>query len=97
MRGNRTDNNHKALVAALRVAGAVVVSMAGDPAIGFDLLVAFRGKLYAAEVKDGSKAASARRLTEGEQKRLEEFKRASVRLHIWETTEQALADIGAIK
>lgn len=97
MKYNRLDSNHKELVAALRVAGAVVVDMTGDPSVGFDLLVGYRGKLYAAEVKDGTKPASARRLTAGEQKRLEEFKRVGVRLQIWETTTQALADIGAIK
>lgn len=97
MRYNRLDSNHKDLIAALRVAGAAVVDMTGDPSIGFDLLVGFRGKLYAAEVKDGSKPASKRRLTEGEQKRLEDLKRVNVRLHIWETATQALADIGAIK
>ena len=97
MRGNRLDANHPAMVKDLRAVGAEVVDMTGDPAIGFDLLVGFRGKLYAAEVKDGNKPASKRRLTDTEQSRLDDFKRVAIRLHVWETSDQALRDIGAIK
>lgn len=97
MRANKVDANHKQIAEALRKVGATVVSMTGDTAIGFDLLVGFRGKLYAAEVKDASQPASKRRLTEGEQKRLEDFKRVNIRLHIWETEQQALSDIGATR
>ncbi len=66
MRAKRVDDNHGAVVAALRKAGCVVQSLAtvgrGCP----DLLVLRGGKTTLLEVKDGSKPPSARRLTADE-------------------------------
>jgi hypothetical protein len=62
----RVDANHATIVAVLRDAGALVLSLApmgrGCP----DLLVAHHGRLFLAEVKDGSKSPSRQRLTPDE-------------------------------
>ena len=68
-RAARTDDNHEAIVQALRQIGASVQSLAtigkGCP----DLLVfsTFCGYLLL-EIKDGSKPPSARKLTEDEKR-----------------------------
>ncbi len=63
----RVDDNQAEVVAALRKAGATVQSLAevgrGCP----DLLVGFAGKTSLMEIKDGSKVASARKLTPAQQ------------------------------
>lgn len=62
-RAARVDANQASVVKALRKCGARVVSLA---AIGNgcpDLLVGFRSEWHVLEVKDGSKAPSARKLT----------------------------------
>lgn len=62
-RAAKVDSNQVAIVAALRKAGAAVLSLAqlggGVP----DLLVWFRGSLHLLECKDGSKPPSHRQLT----------------------------------
>ena len=62
----RVDANQSEIVKALRQIGASVyiTSQLGG---GFpDIVVGFRGKNYLFEIKDGSKKASARRLTTDE-------------------------------
>jgi len=85
----RTDANQAEIVAALRAAGAEVQSLHtvghGCP----DLLVAYEGAWYVAEVK--SKKGT---LTGSQPEWHERFgKQAPV--HVWRTVEQALDDIGA--
>jgi hypothetical protein len=62
----RVDANQKAVVAALRAAGATVQHLhtvgRGCP----DLLVGYRGVNYLLEVKDGAKIPSKRQLTQDE-------------------------------
>ncbi len=59
-----------------------------------DVLVAFRNRWYVAEIKDGSKPPSKRKLTEAEE---EWHKRFSPKapVHIWTSLEEALRAIGA--
>jgi hypothetical protein len=90
------DSNQGEIVAALRKVGAVVIPVTGDVRIGFDLLAAWGGRLYALEVKDGSKPPSARRLTPGEQARAQELSAVGVPLHVVETPEQALQILGLL-
>ena len=90
----KVDANHKMIVEGLRAVGAGVQSIAtigkGVP----DLLVAFRGRWYIAEVKDGNKSPSHRALTAAERKWHDEFMwKAPV--HVWESLDEALKAIGA--
>jgi hypothetical protein len=63
----RVDANQPEIVAGLRAfgAGVLVISMVKN---AFDILVAYEGKLYAMELKDGDKPPSQTKLTEGEKK-----------------------------
>ena len=62
-RAARVDANQAEIVAAMRAAGATVVSLAACGAGIPDLLVGRSGKTALVEVKDGSKPPSERRLT----------------------------------
>ncbi len=68
MRAARTDDNQRAIVAALRAAGASVQLLhtvgRGCP----DLLVGYGGVNLLVEVKDAGRPASARRLTPDQQR-----------------------------
>ena len=67
-RAARTDDNHGAIVTALRKIGCSVLSLAPLGKGAPDLLVWIRGRYYLLEVKDGAKAPSARKLTPDEEK-----------------------------
>lgn len=90
----KIDATHKAIVDGLRAVGAEVQSLAdlgrGVP----DILCGFRGRWYVAELKDGAKPPSARRLTEAEQMWHERFNRIAP-VHIWHSLDEALQAIGA--
>ncbi len=92
-RAAKVDENHGAVVDALRKVGAAVLSLAplgnGAP----DLLVYFRRKYTLLEVKDGAKSASRRKLTPDE----EEFHRNwPDPIWIVESPMAALRAIGAV-
>jgi len=63
VRAARVDDNHVAVVEALRKAGAMVQSLAAVGDGVPDLLIGIRGKLALFEIKDGSKSPSRRKLT----------------------------------
>jgi hypothetical protein len=63
----RVDDNQAIIVRALRSVGATVQSLADIGKGCPDLLVAFRGQCFVAEVKDGSKPPSRRKLTPDEE------------------------------
>ena len=62
----KLDSNHNEIVNALRTAGCSVQSLAGVGDGCPDLLIGCRGHNILAEVKDGAKPPSARRLTRDE-------------------------------
>ncbi|MGH9839691.1 MAG: hypothetical protein ACREEM_12995 [Blastocatellia bacterium] len=64
----RTDANQSAIVGILRRAGATVQSLASVGRGVPDLLIGYQGRNYLAEVKDGSKRPSDRRLTDDERR-----------------------------
>jgi hypothetical protein len=97
MRGNRKDANQTIIVQALKRAGAVWVDLTDSASAGMDGLIAFRGQLLPAEIKDGNKPASARKLTSNEQKRKEELEYKGVKYNVIESVDDALRLIGAIK
>lgn len=91
-RAARIDANHNEIVNALRQIGAKVQSLAqlgkGVP----DLLVAHRGRWFVAEVKDGAKPPSARKLSPDEQVWHDIFNR-SAKVSVWNSVEQAIEEL----
>ncbi len=63
----RVDDNHAAIVSALRAVGCAVQSLAAVGKGCPDLVVGRRGQTFLLEVKDGSKPPSARKLTPDEE------------------------------
>lgn len=59
----RRDDNHAEVVKALRQLGCTVQDLAAVGSGCPDILVGFRGKNLALEIKDGKKPPSARTLT----------------------------------
>ena len=94
MTPHRTDATQAAIVRELCQVGAAVIDMTGDPRIGFDLLVIFRGIVRIVEVKDGRKPPSERQLTKREQQRRWDVEKAGGTYYVWESAEQALAAVG---
>lgn len=86
----KRDANHNEIAAALEAVGAVMHDVSRHPGC-LDLIVAFRGCLYWAEIKIGKG-----KLTAAEQELVERFGRAGVTLHIWRSADDALKAIGAI-
>ena len=66
-RAARVDANQREIVNYLRVKGATVL-ITSQLKNCFDILIGYNGHNIIAEIKDGTKPESARRLTEGEQK-----------------------------
>jgi hypothetical protein len=63
----RIDANQNQIVKALRQIPHLSVAITSQLGQGFpDLVIGYRGKNYLIELKDGSKPASARRLTQDE-------------------------------
>ncbi len=90
----RTDANHAVIVAALRQAGATVLSLASLGAGAPDLCVGYRRRNVLLEIKDGSKAASRRRLTADEAAFAESWQGDPVQIVTDEF--EALLAIGAV-
>lgn len=85
----KVDRNQPEIVKALRKAGAAVL-ITSQLKNAFDILVGYSGKLYLAEIKDGSKPPSQRKLTEGEQKCKDLFNSVGVEYHIITSIDDAL-------
>jgi hypothetical protein len=64
MTHSKRDANEAAIVRDLRLLGVWCLPMARNA--GFDLLLGFRGRLYAVEIKDPAQPPSARHLTSNE-------------------------------
>jgi hypothetical protein len=92
----RIDDNQGDIVSGLRRVGADVQSLAAVGKGCVDALVAFRGRWYVAEIKDGSKPPSRRKLTEAETIWHERFSKIAP-VHIWASLDEALETIGAKK
>jgi Holliday junction resolvase len=84
----KADRNQPEIVAALRKFGAAVIPT-HTVGQGFpDLVVAFNGRTFLLEIKDGEKIPSKRRLTPDQEK----FHAAwTGEIHVVESIEQALA------
>lgn len=90
----KVDANQPKIVSALRDVGAVWIPTSGDPRIGFDGIVLFRGKVYIAEIKNGELSLSARKLTDTEQNRKAQIESVGVHYWIIEDVDDALKMLG---
>ena len=91
----RIDANHNDIVSGIRAVGGEVQSLASIGKGCVDVLVAFRGVWYTAEIKDGTKPPSKRALTLNETIWHERFSRHAP-VHIWTSLDDALKTIGAL-
>lgn len=91
----KVDDNHAELVRLWRGMGAYVVdcSHVGE---GFpDVLICWRGRLIWAELKDGEKSPSRRKLTGDQVVFHAEAERAGCPVHVIKNETEALALLGA--
>jgi hypothetical protein len=93
MRPRRVDANHREIITALRQVGAVVLDTHGTPGL-LDCLVFWRGVATLVEIKDGRKAASARKLTPAEKDTIMQIEAVGGRVAVVDTVEAALRAIG---
>lgn len=91
----RVDDNHSEIVKGVRAVGGEVQSLAAVGKGCVDVLVAFRGCWYVAEIKDGSKPPSRRKLTDDEIDWHKKFA-PHAPVHIWTSLDDALRTIGAV-
>lgn len=89
----RVDANQPAIVQALREVGASVQHLHAVGRGCPDILIGFRGVSYVAEIKDGSKPPSKRRLTPDEEEWHQKWRG---QVAIIETIEDALRLIRVI-
>jgi hypothetical protein len=93
----RTDSNQQEIVEALRKVGARVQILSQVGGGCPDLLIAFRGRWFVAEIKDGRLPPSEKTLTRFESGWFEEFWEHSGPLRVIESVDEALRFVGAIK
>lgn len=89
----KVDDNQRPIVAALRGLGAYVQDVSAYP-VGFDLLVGWRGRWLALEVKNGERPPSARKLTANELAIQSEAQRVGAPFHVVHNLDGALALLG---
>lgn len=92
---HRTDANHASILRALRMCGAYVIDTSDSKRAGLDCVVAFRGRLYPIEIKDGTKAMSAQKLTDAELDTLSGLRSVGVQHYVVRSVDEALRVIGA--
>lgn len=88
----KQDANSPELDRAARGVGAEVLEMPREA--GFDRLIAYNGKLYVVEHKDGEKPPSKRRLTPNEERVRDALARAGVDYHVVKDRAELLAVLG---
>jgi hypothetical protein len=90
----KKDRQHNTIITDLRAVGAEVHELYQFPGC-LDILCAYRGQLYWAEIKNDVRTAE-KDLTEAERALIARFAAVGVRLYVWASADQALRDIGAI-
>lgn len=90
----RKDIMHTTIVRTLEGVGAAVKETYQFPKM-LDIICAYRGNLYWAEIKNDAKTAE-RDLTAAERELIDTFARVGVKIHVWSSPDDALRAIGAI-
>jgi hypothetical protein len=91
---HRIDGNHNEIVAALEAVGVGVIDTSAFGEF-VDLTTLHRGTVRLIEVKNGSKPASARKLTLAQLRLHEKARQHGVTIHVVKSVEEALAVHGA--
>lgn len=86
----RVDQNQAGLARFIRRLGALWIPTSGDPAIGFDGLIAFKGNLLPVEIKNPALSPSRRCLTPTEARRKGELESAGATLYVVQTEQDVL-------
>lgn len=86
----KKDTVHNPIVQTLRDVGAEVKETYQHPGM-LDVIVAYRGRMYWADLKTGKA-----KLTAAEKELFDAFARVGVTLHIWRSADEALRAIGAV-
>ena len=94
MTHSKRDANEAAIVRDLRMLGVWCLPM--DRNAGFDLLLGFRGRLYAVEIKDPAQPPSKRKLTVNEQLTAAAMSLVDVPHNVCETLDDVLRVLQAI-
>lgn len=92
----RTDDNSSDVVQAMRQLGADWIPTSGDPKIGFDGILLWRGKSLICEIKNGAKSPSQRKLTDREKKRQAQCAARNVPYLILTSPEQAIETLRSL-
>lgn len=90
----RKDKMHATIVNTLIGVGAAVKETYQHPGC-LDVLVAFRGRLFWAEIKNDARTAD-KDLTAAERELIDTFAAVGVKIHVWCTPDDALRTIGAL-
>ncbi len=90
----KKDKAHTAIIQTLQAVGAAVKETYQYPTM-LDVIVAYRGRLFWAEIKNSAKTAE-KDLTDSERELINTFAAVGVKIHIWCTPDDALKTIGAI-
>ena len=90
---SKRDANERAILNALTDLGVWYCQMHREA--GFDLLLAFRGRLYICEIKDPAQPPNKRKLTENEGKTWGKLAYHGIPYAICETLDDVLRIIGA--
>jgi hypothetical protein len=88
MTHSKPDANKADIVRDLRMIGVWCLTL--DRNAGFDLLLGFRGRLYAVEIKDPAQPASKRRLTANELRTRDALALVGIDVPVCETLEDVL-------
>jgi hypothetical protein len=89
----KKDLMHTPIVETLIGVGAAVKETYQFPKM-LDILVAYRGELFWAEIKNNPKTAD-KDLTPAERELIDTFARVGVKIHVWSSPDEALRAIGA--
>jgi len=90
----KKDLSHNGIVRTLRDVGAAVKETYQYPTM-LDVIVAYRGRLFWAEIKNDAKTAD-KDLTPAERELIATFAAVGVKIHVWCTPDDALRAIGAV-
>jgi len=93
---NRTDDSQSDIVLAIRKLGGDWIPCSGDPKIGFDGLILWRGKSLICEIKNGALSPSQRKLTDREAKRKAQCEARGVPYLVIESVDQAVETLQSL-